>query len=196
MILNFKIKGQKLIRFDDNYVVNLSKEYLQCNFEYSEDWSDLTKYVTFTVKGRSYRYELVNDSVQVPNDILKYKYFYIKVHGVSNTNQTVITTDELIIILKITGYDGNLQPSTEIDSQDVITLLKNKLDTKIDHLRITDNSLICYSGETVVQIIPFTFLENYYDKSEVNTLLNRTIIDVDTSELASDGYLIFEKYNL
>lgn len=198
MILYFDVYNQKVIRVDDEYTVNLSHDYLECDFMFhTTDWDDVTKYVTFTVKGRSYRYELDgNDMVRVPNDILKYKYFYLKLHGVSKTNQTVITTDEIIILMKITGYSGNLTESTDINSKDVVTLLKEKLATKIDHFQLTDTNLICYSEDKVVQIIPFTFLNNYYDKTTIDELLSRTIVDVDTSELADTGYLIFEKHDL
>ena len=196
MILNFKINEQKLRRLDNNYVVNLSKEYLQCNFEYSDDWSNLTKYVTFSVKGRHYRFEIDNGVVRVPNDVLKYKYFYIQAHGVNSDGEQVLTTDELIIILKVSGYSDTLSPSSDVEVTDIYTLLKNKIDKKIDNFRLEEHNLICCSGNNVVQIIPLVFLDNYYDKDEINVLLNKTIIDVDTSELADNGYLIFEKYNL
>lgn len=197
MKLRFEIKNQRIIRKDDEYTVNLSQDYLECDFTFTtDDWEELTRYVTFTVKGRSYRYELdEHDNVRVPNDILKYKYFYIKLHGVSNENRTVVTTDELIILLKITGYD-NLQPSGEEYHGDVITLLKEKLDKKIDHFKLNDTNLICYSGETIIQIIPFKFLENYYTKTETDNLLKKTIVNVDSTELADNGLLIFEKYEI
>lgn len=198
MKLKFEIKNQRITRKDDEYTVNLSQDYLECDFTFlSDDWEDLTKYVTFTVKGRGYRYELdEHDNVRVPNDILKYKYFYIKLHGVSNENRTVVTTDELIILLKITGYKDNLQPSSEEHSGDVITLLKEKLDTKIDHFKLNDTNLVCYSGDTIIQIIPFKFLENYYTKTETDNLLKKTIVNVDSTELADTGILIFEKYEI
>lgn len=196
MILNFKIYGQKLRRLDDNYVVNLSKEYLQCNFVFSDDWSALTKYATFSVKGRHYRFEISDGVVRVPNDVLKYKYFYIQVHGVNGNGEQVITTDELIIVLKISGYTDNMSQSSDSEVTDIYTLMKNKLDKKIDHFSLEENNLICYSENNVVQIIPLTFLNNYYTKDEVNGLLNKTITDVDTSELASNGLMIFRRYNL
>ena len=198
MKLKFNIKNQKIIRTDGEYTVNLSQDYLECDFTFTtDDWEDLTRYVTFTVKGKSYRYELdEHDNVRVPNDILKYKYFYIKLHGVSKENRTLITTNELIILLKITGYKDNLQPSSEEHSGDVITLLKEKINAKVDHFELTDNNLICYSGETVIQIIPFKFLENYYTKSETDNLLKKTIVNVDSTELADTGFLIFEKYEI
>ena len=196
MILNFKIYGQRLRRLDDNYVVNLSKEYLQCNFQYSNEWDGLTKYATFSVKGRHYRFEINEDVIRVPNDVLRYKYFYVQVHGVNNMGEQVITTDELIIVLKVSGYTDHLTPSSDVEIVDVYTLMKEKMDTKVDHFSLEENNLICYSGENVIQIIPLTFLDNYYTKEEMNELLNETIIDVDTRELATYGNLIFRRYNL
>lgn len=196
MILNFKVNGQKLRRLDDNYVVNLSKEYLQCNFQYSDDWDNLIKYVTFSVKGRNYRFEITDGVVRVPNDVLKYKYFYIKVHGVNANGEKMITSDELIIILKISGYSDVISPSNDSDVIDVYTLLKDKLNNKVDNFRLEQHNLICCSGDRIIQIIPLNFLDNYYDKDEMNDLLNETIINVDSSELADKGYLIFERHNL
>lgn len=199
MILQFKIKNQKLVREDNEYLVNLSEEYLQCNFDFlTQDWEGLEKYATFKVKGKSYLYQIEEDKVRVPNDILRYKYFYIKLHGINRTENLKITTDELIIILKITGWkeQENYIPSHDLTNKDVVTLLKEKLDEKIDHFILTDKQLLCYSGDNLKQIIPFDFLEDYYDKTQIHELLNRTIIDVDNSELGTTGYLIFEKYNL
>ena len=196
MILNFNIKGQKLRRLDDNYVVNLSKEYLQCNFQYSEDWDDLTKYATFSVKGRHYRFLIEDGVVRVPNDVLKYKYFYLQVHGTNNDGEKVITTDELIIILKISGYSDKISPSTDEEIIDVYTLLKQKLDNKVDDITLNGHNIICSSEGRIIKIIPLSFLDNYYDKEEMNDLLNETIINVDASELADNGFIIFEKYNL
>lgn len=196
MILNFRINGQRLRRYDDNYVVNLSKEYLQCNFQFSDDWTGLSKFVTFSVKGRYYRFELSGDSIRVPNDVLRYKYFYVKVHGADGEGERVITTDELIIVLKVSGYSDVVHHSLDGDVTDVYTVLKQKIDAKVDHFRLDGDVLVCYSGDSVVQIIPLSFLDDYYDKDEINSLLNETFIDVDVSELAESGYLIFERYDL
>ena len=199
MILKFKIKNQKLVREDDEYLVNLSTEYLECHFDFlTQDWDNVEKYATFKVKGKSYLYQITDNKVKVPNDILQYKYFYIKLHGTDNTKNQKITTDELIIILKITGWKSqdSYTPSHDLTTKDVVTLMKEKLDTKVDHFELTDTNLICYSGENVVQIIPFTFLENYYDKTEIDNMFKKTIVNVDNRELSSTGYLIFEKYDL
>ena len=198
MILNFIIYEQKLRRTDDNYVVNLSKEYLECDFTFAtSDWDGLKKYATFTVKGRSYRFKLDNeDKVRVPNDVLVYKYFYIKLHGLTQDERTIITTDELIIILKVVDNKPLLSVPSDDSVEDVITVLKNKINSKVDHFEINGKQLLCYSGETIIQIIPLSFLDDYYDKDEIHTLLNETLIDVDASELADKGLLIFERYNL
>ena len=199
MILNFNIYGQKLRRNDNNYVVNLSKDYLECQFNFiTDDWEGLEKYATFTVKGRSYRFQINNEGkVRVPNDVLIYKYFYVKVHGIeTDEDETIITTDELIIILKVVSNKPLLSIPTDDSVEDVLTILKNKINTKVDHFQLTDTQLLCYSGETLLQIIPLTFLDNYYDKNEIHSLLNETLINVDASELAEKGWLIFERYNL
>lgn len=196
MILKFNIHNQKLIRVDDGYLVNLSKEYLKCEFSFSEEWSDLTRYVTFSVKGRHYRFEIVNNQIKVPNDILRYKYFYIRVHGTDENGEQVVTTDELIIILKISGYTDELTPSSDTEVTDVFALVKSKLKEKVDHLVLNEHNLICYSEGEIIEVIPFDFLEDYYDKEDINELLNETIIDVSTEELASNGLLIFKRHNL
>ena len=198
MILNFTVYEQKLRRTDDNYIVNLSKEYLECQFNFpTSDWEGLEKYATFTVKGRSYRFKLDNeDKVRVPNDVLVYKYFYIKLHGLTQNEDTLITTDELIIILKVVDNKPLLSIPTDESVEDVITVLKNKINEKVDHFEINGKQLLCYSGETIIQIIPLSFLDDYYDKDEIHSLLNETLINVDASELADKGLLIFERYNL
>lgn len=198
MMLEFAIKNQRLHRTDNVYLVNLSNDYLECYFTFSsDDWTGLDKYVTFTVKGKSYKY-LLDDSnvVRVPNELMRYKYFYVKLEGDNKDNDTLITTNELIVILKITLDRDNLKPSSDIDSKDIITLMKEKLDKKIDHFTLSENQLLCYSEDNLVQIIPFDFLSNYYDKEEVDEMISHTIVDVDASELADGGFLIFRRYEI
>ena len=196
MILNFKVYGQKLRRLDNNYIVDLSKDYLQCNFEFGSDWDDLTKFATFSVKGRHYRFEINDNIVRVPYDVLKYKYFYLEVNGVSSDGEEIVTTDTLIIVMKISGYTEHLTPSCDDEVVDIYTLLKQKIKTKIDDVQVINNNMVFYSEGDIVKVVPLPFVDDYYDKSEINGLLNETFIDVDASELASNGYLIFERYNL
>ena len=45
MKLEFKIENQSLTRIDDNKAVDLSNNYLECGFSFSEDWDDFARFV-------------------------------------------------------------------------------------------------------------------------------------------------------
>ena len=82
MKLEFKIENQSLIRTDDNKAVDLSNNYLECSFSFSEDWDDFAKFVIFRCNKKSYRVAINDETCLVPYDVLKADKFIITVYGV------------------------------------------------------------------------------------------------------------------
>lgn len=188
MLLEFRISGQHLQRTDNIYLVNLSKNYLKCSFMFTtNEWDDLEKYVTFTAKSKNYRYMINDDVLEVPNDLLGYKYFYIQIYGLNEEKDTILTTNSIVI-----SFDNEIAKPLLIKDrkmEDMINALGEIVNGKVDSFRTDGNKLICYFEDTPIQIIPIND----------NTLLDflmENYIEIDTKKLNSKGMLFYERYRL
>lgn len=201
MVVEFDVYNQRMIPLNEKpYIVNKSRNYLQLKFNFkTDDWDDLNKFILFRVKDKHYLQELGNGEeikITVPNYAIKNNFLIFTVYGQSLEDDFRITTKERIIILKKSGYTKHINKydGEDID-YDVISILVEKINKAFTDVEVNENNIVFFNfdGE-VVKIIPINFLENYYDKQEIDEKFSRTIVDVDTSELADTGYLIFNKF--
>ena len=159
----------------------------------------MNKFILFRVKDKHYLEELGSGDeivITVPNYTIKNNFLIFTVYGQSYKDDFRITTKERVVILKKSGYTKHIDKydGEDID-YDVISILVEKISKAFTDIEINENNIVFFNfdGE-VVKIIPINFLENYYDKQEIDEKFSRTIVDVDASELAETGYLIFNKF--
>lgn len=201
MVVEFDVYNQKMIPLKEKpYIVNKSRNYLQLKFNFkTEDWNGLNKFIIFRVKNKHYLEELGRGDevvITVPNYTIKNNFLIFTVYGQSYEDDFRITTKERVVILKKSGYTKNIDKyDGEVIDYDVISILVEKISKAFADVEVNENNLVFFNfdGE-VIKIIPIDFLENYYDKQEIDEKFSRTIVDVDTSELAETGYLIFNKF--
>ena len=173
----------------------MDKKY---NFK-TEDWENLNKFILFRVKDKHYLEELGKGNeviITVPNYTIKNNFLIFTVYGQSYQDDYRITTKERVVILKKSGYTKHIDKyDGETIDYDVISILIEKIDKAFTDIEINEKNIIFknFNGE-VLKIIPMNFLENYYDKNEIDEKFSRTIVNVDTSELAETGCLIFDKF--
>ena len=107
-----------------------------------------------------------------------------------------ITTKEVVVIMKKTGYTNNVDIYDDDDPDiNVFTYLMERIDGSLHTIDIEDNNMLLYNDKgEMLKIIPLDFLENYYNKEEIDEKFSRTIVNVDASELAETGCLIFDKF--
>lgn len=201
MVVEFDVYNQKMIPLNEKpYIVNKSRNYLQLKFNFkTEDWENLNKFILFRVKDKHYLEELGKGNeviITVPNYTIKNNFLIFTVYGQSYQDDYRITTKERVVILKKSGYTKHIDKyDGETIDYDVISILIEKIDKAFTDIEINEKNIIFknFDGE-VLKIIPMNFLENYYDKEEIDEKFSRTIIGVDTSELAETGCLIFDKF--
>lgn len=201
MVVEFDVYNQKMIPLNEKpYIVNKSRNYLQLKFNFkTEDWENLNKFILFRVKDKHYLEELGKGNeviITVPNYTIKNNFLIFTVYGQSYQDDYRITTKERVVILKKSGYTKHIDKyDGETIDYDVISILIEKIDKAFTDIEINEKNIIFknFNGE-VLKIIPMIFLENYYDKNEIDEKFSRTIVNVDTSELAETGCLIFDKF--
>lgn len=205
IVIDYEIQNQLIRQVNEKpYLVNNSRNYLKLNFEFkSEDWKDLNKFIIFKItngfdkKTKNYIEVLSNEnssSIIVPSYAIKNNFLIFTVFG-ENLDYR-ITTKEVVVVMKKTGYTNNLD-IYDYDDPDInaFTYLMERIDGSLHTIDIEDNNMLLYNDKgEMLKIIPLNFLENYYNKQEIDEKFSKTIIDVDASELAETGYLIFNKF--
>lgn len=205
IIIDYEIQNQLIRQVNEKpYLVNNSRNYLKLNFKFkSEDWKDLNKFIIFKItngfdkKTKNYIEVLGNEdssSIIVPSYAIKNNFLIFTVFG-ENLDYR-ITTKEVVVVMKKTGYTNNVDIYDDDDPDiNVFTYLMERIDGSLHTIDIKDNNMFLYNDKgEMLKIIPLDFLENYYDKQEIDEKFSKTIVDVDASELAETGYLIFNKF--
>ena len=205
IVIDYEIQNQLIRQVNEKpYLVNNSRNYLKLNFKFkSEDWKDLNKFIIFKItngfdkKTKNYIEVLGNEdssSIIVPSYAIKNNFLIFTVFG-ENLDYR-ITTKEVVVVMKKTGYTSNVDIYDDDDPDiNVFTYLMERIDGSLHTIDIKDNNMFLYNDKgEMLKIIPLDFLENYYNKQEIDEKFSKTIIDVDASELAETGYLIFNKF--
>ena len=149
MDLEFTINNQTLKRTDTTHPVDLSNEYLKCQFDFlSDDWEDLGKFAIFRTGDKNYRVAISENECYVPYDVLKHSKFLLTVYGVHENIR--ITTNYLWVHLKSSAFTTEYDESGEFnpDMTEEIWLKINELDNRIQRL---ENSIILKGTSRIIQ---------------------------------------------
>lgn len=193
MDLTFNINQQVLKRTDTDKPANHSNKYLACSFEFSDDWTDFSKFAIFKTGEKNYRVAIVDDECIVPYNVLKHSRFILTVYGVNDDVR--ITTNHLWVHLALSGF------VTEYDEQDyfnpdmtetLMELLNMKLDKVVhdafveffaDEITKISNNITALNTEKL-SIIDFdAVVENINSNLELkveNTLFDETVNDLQS----------------
>ena len=130
--LKFKATNQKLEMLHNGELVNKSNNYLKIVIDYTtEDWENKLKFVLLRNKqGKTYLFEYSDDGILVPDAVLSGNSFRITTYGVNNDNMR-ITTNELIIQLKESGFTTDLSSVSDDTSHDVISTIYLLVESKL-----------------------------------------------------------------
>lgn len=143
--LYFTITPQNfLYRTDSNLIQNQIDEEYICHFQFeNEDWDDVEKFVTFSIKNNKYTASLgaeANCSSPIPYSALQNCIINIRVHG-----EDIITRNSISLVVS--------QPKNEIiyncqdqeDYRDVYAEIYHRLEGKIDEAQLVNNDIVFYA---------------------------------------------------
>lgn len=206
MTLNFKIQNQQLTQIGETKPANHSQEYLELSFEFlTTDWTGLTKFGLFTNQnGLKYRVALTNDKVIVPNSCLTDVKFKFSIYGV--LDDVRITTNQLTIYLKDSGYVRDVENDIPDDDPTIVEAIYEALDSKSDvgHSHTKSEITDFTHTHTKSDITDFSHNhdERYYTQSEVdlivenlkNEMNNKVILKGDKPIISTGDTMDFTAY--
>ena len=118
--INFRISDQMIFRTNNGIVRTKTENYIYANFSFSPEWDNLSKRAIFekTEEEQSLIYDIniIDNQCKVP-DVLFLNKGEIKV-SVESLNSTKITTNFSSIIVKESGFMGDLPEPEMPDSSE------------------------------------------------------------------------------
>lgn len=106
MEIKFDVYKRK-IKNPNPYLVNNSKNYIKFKFIFNNEiWIGLDKYIIFKYNEKKMIKYLGNECVceiDVPNELMKYKFIKFKIQG-KDKDDEVILTKSLVIPLEKSGF--------------------------------------------------------------------------------------------
>lgn len=109
MTLEFNIINQKITSPNNNYyVVADSVNYLKIDFQFTQDWQDFGKLLTFRNGQQVITIELKDDSCIVPWEVIKTPSFIFSIIGMKDG--IIITTDTMKVIVRASGDKDGCKP--------------------------------------------------------------------------------------
>ncbi len=107
MLLEFSVNRQIITRTDENKVVEKSKNYLYCKFNFSDEWEAIIKTAIFTsAKGETFNVILEEDACSIPFEVIEYPHFTVSVFG-----GDLITANKVVVSMIKSGYAEGKTPS-------------------------------------------------------------------------------------
>lgn len=156
--LKYRVQGQKIIENNKQYLVNQSRNYLQLRFSFTNDWKALDRYIIFN---GAYKYKLTDNKIIVPSVLLQSTEFSFSLYGVNSDDTVLITTENIIVKLRMSGYSNDTSTLSDNAPVDVITDLYYN---KFDDFKLEDGYLVAYAkGNELVKISVQAILEEFID---------------------------------
>lgn len=136
MKIEFKVRGQTLIRADNKSVAGNSYGFLRAGFDFGDDWAGLIKVACFTTSGGS-AYDVTLGTGQtceceVANEALAASatqggFFYVSVRGVDAVSDATVrgTVNRVRVDLEASGamQGGNSVPATPSETEQILAYL-------------------------------------------------------------------------
>ncbi len=141
MDINFKVKGQWLVRSDCKVVAENSINYLYAAFELDDDWEGLGVKAVFEYMGNSY-YAVVSDGrCAVPSDVIRCGGFSVSLIGVGGDGDVRITSSRF----KVPVVQG---PALEARNASTPTLSElEQIESSVQSLKDRLDNISTVTGE-------------------------------------------------
>lgn len=95
--LDFVVQEQSLTRQGDfSKIIKGSKGYLQCKFDFSQEWSTYQVAAIFTYKEETRMVQVEDSMCQVPDEVTDSTYFTMRLLGVKDADHYFYTEKLLI----------------------------------------------------------------------------------------------------
>lgn len=101
MQIEFEVDGQRLIRTSDAYMISGSENFVECVFDFSNDWETLDKWAVFIQGEDIYKISIVNNTCLIPIECTAIEgEFTIHVVGCKDAENIIATTNEKLLTVR------------------------------------------------------------------------------------------------
>ena len=101
MQIEFEVDGQRLIRTSDAYMISGSENFVECVFDFSNDWETLDKWAVFIQGEDVYKISIVNNTCLIPIECTAIEgEFTIHVVGCKDAENIIATTNERLLTVR------------------------------------------------------------------------------------------------
>lgn len=180
--LIFKVTEQKITYEKAAYVVTDSQNYITAEFEFSEEWTGVTKTAIFKGTNGTYSVLLTGNACVIPYEVLT-SGFSVSVYGVSGNMR--ITSDSVYINAVKSGYEDGETPS-----EPTPTVYEEILD-KFSEIKQADSERAEQVKQNADGIDGIRS-----DMADMNNTLNTKVDKVSGKGLSSNDYTDEEKAKL
>lgn len=183
MDLLFTINNDKFKKARVTDYPNKSNNYLRVLIDFiTDDWVGLTKFLILRNSNHdAYQLHYAEEGVKLPVDVVRGDFFYITVYGADNEDEVRITTNELLINLKESGYTKDIK-DLEDYPEDIWSQIFEGIDSKsdVDH------------KHNIGDVIDFPLLSEVATTGEYDDLKGKPSIPVNVSDLVNDSDFVDE----
>ena len=101
MQIEFEVDGQRLIRTSEAYMISGSENFVECVFDFSNDWETLDKWAVFIQGEDVYKILIVNNTCLIPVECTAIEgEFVIHVVGCKDAENIIATTNEKLLTVR------------------------------------------------------------------------------------------------
>ena len=101
MQIEFEVVGQRLIRTSEAYMISGSENFVECVFDFSNDWETLDKWAVFIQGEDVYKISIVNNTCLIPIECTAIEgEFTIHVVGCKDAENIIATTNEKLLTVR------------------------------------------------------------------------------------------------
>ena len=109
MQIEFEIDGMRLTRTSDAYVIEGSKNFVECVFSFSSDWNELDKWALFKRNNNTYEIFIENNKCLVPIQCTSAEgEFTISVVGRKNAKNVTGTASDKLLTVRGSEFVGGM----------------------------------------------------------------------------------------
>lgn len=187
--IQFTTENQLLKRTDDEFIFDKSRNIVKAEFTVNGDvWDNIDKFAIFSdAFGSKTTVHLGKDSVcscVVPASCLKTSFFKVAIYG-----GDLIPTNTVTIPLREGGY-GKPHHHHHEGSKDIFVEIFEKIDTKIDDIKLTDKSLQIFSDGHLIDSVCIPFVDEIQARNMIDLRIQEFLQtdELDTA-LKERGYI-------
>lgn len=154
MQIEFDVDGQRLIRTSEAFMISGSENFVECVFDFSNDWETLDKWAVFIQGEDVYKIFIVNNTCLIPIECTAIEgEFTIHVVGCKDSENIIATTNEKLLtvrpsiffpviksyIQKIIEYIKSLKQDTESAKQEAVSAKQEAVSANAEIKTIYNN---------------------------------------------------------